>query len=509
MSRHVSRVFSGIIFSFAIVSSSVSCTKVAPWSGSDQEKQVVPGESRLKLVWMSLDGLQPEALEPWVSKLKNPHPKGLSWLLRSARGRADLKVINPTITAPSHISTITCAGAGAHGIMDNSTWTGNGTTSGFNKPYAPENWITRLKKQGMRIGSSLYPSIDGSGTGRQADVGIFYDNPGSTPQLLTVAKGATMGASIPDRSQSTKGYPVEISVSAEGVVSVKTPWGNVDRLSPATPVDVLFTTTIAGAERKAAVSFMLVATTPDVTVEVSPIQVMPVMGSEFASTLDRKDIIFSSLRDYRIQSNVAAYLASMEHRRRFVVETDAVMLGRVDLDAVFLYFEDLDALLHAYYRDDRNEGLIIDYLAKFDQDVGRLLSLIPANTDFVALGDHGMSAISYVLNARKVLTEAVASKGTVMAGGGALYLYPPQGDLAQDPPKDLDLNAVAESLRAMELDLTGSKLFGKVIVRGSKEAAEEGLSGNQVPWIMAFANEGVGFKNSVEDKMLLDRKSVV
>lgn len=57
----------------------------------------------------------------------------------------------------------------------------------------------------------------------------------------------------------------------------------------------------------------------------------------------------------------------------------------------------------------------------------------------------------------------------------------------------------------MELDLTGKKLFGKVIVRGTTEAIEEGLGDTLVPWIMAFANDGVGFKNSVENVTLLAR----
>ena len=92
-----------------------------------------------------------------------------------------------------------------------------------------------------------------------------------------------------------------------------------------------------------------------------------------------------------------------------------------------------------------------------------------------------------------------------MTGGGAVYLYPPQGEISQDPPAGLDLNAIAESLRTMEFDVTGQKLFGKVIVRGSKEAEDEGLSGKNVPWIMAFANDGIAFKNSVEDKYLLAR----
>jgi hypothetical protein len=475
-------------------------------ASKDESKRISkPAPSRMKLVWMSLDGFQPEALSVWTSKIKNPHPRGLIWLLKSARGRQNFKVINPTITAPSHISTITCAGAGAHGILDNNTWTGQGTTSGFNKPYAPENWVARLRASGFRVGTSLYPSIDGVGEARSSDAGIFYDNPGSTPQILSVVKGVTVGATIPDREQAEKKYPIELTANAEGVVSVKTPWGAVSALELAKPVDVFFTTKIGNVDRRASVSFMLLSQELDISVEVSPIQIMPSMAGDFRDELDRANLTFSALRDYRFQSKTKPYLASMKHRRRDVVRANRLMLAKGDLDALFLYFEDLDALLHAYYKDQAVESEVVQYIAEFDRDLGSILSMIPRSADLVVLGDHGMSAIAYVLNARKILTEEIAAQGTVMTGGGALYLYPPQGDVAQDPPATLNLERVAETLRGMQLDLTGRPLFGKVIVRGSPEAEAEGLIGKQVPWLMAFAGEGVAFKNSVEDKFLLAR----
>lgn len=504
------KVLAYVTTGFVLTTSLVSCTKFFWWRKEEPSKlqEQSTGQSttpHAKLVWMSLDGFQPTALEPWMAKLKSPHPKGLAWLLNKANGRSDFRVINPTITAPSHIATFTCSGAGALAILDNNTWTGSGTTSGFNKPYAVENWVSRLRKQGFKVASSLYPSMDGSTTERQADLGIAYDNPGSQPQILTLTKGATLAATIPDRSDSNKKHPIELTANAAGVVSVKTPWGQLDQLTLAKPEDIFFSAPINGSERRVAVSFLLLTSEPQITVLVSPIEVMPVMGPDLVSELERNNIIFSSLRDYRIQSNLAAYLATMDHRRQQIVAANLLMLKRTDIDAMFLYFEDLDTLLHAFYKDDDAASMVVDYLDRFDQDLGRMMDALPTDAELVVVGDHGMSAIKYVMNARKILTEVVASKGTVMAGGGALYLYPPQGDIAQEPPQDLDLNAVATTLRDMDLDLTGAKLFGKVIIRGSKEAQDEGLSGDQVPWIMAFANDGVAFKNSVEDKILLAR----
>jgi hypothetical protein len=460
---------------------------------------------RPRLVWVSLDGFQPEALDPWVRLLSRPHPKGLQWLIQQAHGRSDLKVINPTITAPSHISTITCAGAGLHGILDNNTWTGHGTTSGFSQPYPQENWISKLRSQGLRVGVSLYPSIDGSSDGRSADIGLAYDNPGSQTQMVTVSAGSTQAVLVPDRSATSRGFALEVSADGQGRVSVKTPWRLVEALEVAKPVDVFFSSRIQGVERKVAISMMLVSAGAQSSVAISPVQMMPAYDGPFAQDLDRGNVIFSSLKDYRLQGQTKAFLAAMEHRRQFVFAANQILLARDDLDVAFFYFEDLDALLHAFYRDEVAMSEVVDYLNRFDRDLGQFMASIPPSSDLVVLGDHGMSAIAYVLNARKILGADLATRGTVLTGGGALYLYPPEGDITQDPPATLNLEAAADQLRQMTFDLTGKKLFGNVIARGSKTADDEGLSGKRVPWIMAFANDGVAFNKSVEDRLLLAR----
>jgi hypothetical protein len=276
-------------------------------------------------------------------------------------------------------------------------------------------------------------------------------------------------------------------------------------MSVAKPVDLTFKTKMNGVERLAAVSLMLLSSSPTNVVEVSPMQIMPAFGKEFTEALDRDGLFFSGLRDYKMQSYTKSYLATMEHRRKMALAAELKMVHRGDMDALFLYFEDLDALLHGFYRDTTNEKLIVDYLTRFDRDIGKLMEAIPPNADLVVLGDHGMSAIAYVLNARKILTEEVASKGYITTPGGSVYFYPPQGDMTIDPPAGLDLQKIADRLRNTEFDITGKKIFAKVIVRGTKEAADEGLVGKNLPWIMAFANDGFGFKNSVEDRLLLAR----
>ncbi|MCX6126693.1 MAG: alkaline phosphatase family protein, partial [Proteobacteria bacterium] len=78
-----------------------------------------------KLVWISLDALNAEILKPYLDRFKSSHPRGLKWLLSQPNGNLGLKVGYPSITAPSHISTMTCARPGAHGVFLNAgNWNG-------------------------------------------------------------------------------------------------------------------------------------------------------------------------------------------------------------------------------------------------------------------------------------------------------------------------------------------------------------------------------------------------
>lgn len=461
--------------------------------------------TRLKLVWMSLDGFQPKALEPWVAKIKNPHPKGLMWLLTKARGKNDFRVINPTITAPSHIATITCSPAGTHGILDNSSWTGSGTISGFGKAYEPENWIARLRRQGLRVGVAFYPSIDWNGESRSADVGIAYDTAGSSTQMIAISKNASADVIIPARSSVEKSFTLRLSSGPNGEVTGNTPWGAIPQLTVAKPHDFLFKSKVNGSDRTAAVSVLLVSVGEKSVVAVSPVQFMPAFGEEFRAWVDRQNIFFSSLKDYKMQSHVPSYLGAMAHRQDDIIKVNLELLGRGDLDAVFLYFPDLDSLLHGFYRDSANERNVVEYLTRFDRELGKVMTAIPKTADLLVVGDHGMSAIAYSLNARKILGEETAGKGHVTTSGGAMYFYPPAGSLNASAPADVNLELIAQRLRKMEFEVTKQKIFAKVLVRGTKEAIKEGLAGDEMPWIMAFANDGIGFKNSVEDRLLLAR----
>lgn len=122
-----------------------------------------------------------------------------------------------------------------------------------------------------------------------------------------------------------------------------------------------------------------------------------------------------------------------------------------------------------FCRDSANERNVVEYLTRFDREIGKVMTAVPKTTDLVVVGDHGMSAIGSSLNARKILGEDIAGRGHIETSGGSMYFYPPADNLSTLPPADLDREKIAQKLRKMDFEVTNQKILTRVLVRGSKE----------------------------------------
>jgi predicted AlkP superfamily pyrophosphatase or phosphodiesterase len=102
-----------------------------------------------KFIWLSIDSLNLSGLKEITSSLKQPHPKGFNWLMKAQNSNQSLTIREPTITASSHISTISCSTPEKHGIFANSQWNGKKMVSGFASPIRIETFATTLQKSGL------------------------------------------------------------------------------------------------------------------------------------------------------------------------------------------------------------------------------------------------------------------------------------------------------------------------------------------------------------------------
>lgn len=470
----------------------------------------------LKLVWISLDALNTDNLKPYLDLIKNPHPRGLKWLIEKSHGRPDLQVSYPSITAPSHISTITCAGPGSHGVFLNSgNWDGTKDQNGFAMPFDTETWVQALRQSGVKVGIASYPSVDGTSEKRSGDFGIAYDSPTGKVQYIKLSK-ASPRASVELTSHQVKGltYRETFSLTSNGEILAAGEIGSSKSLVVGKPHDLFFVDGAGSTNaRKAGVTFMNLGPSlagldaSEVVVAVSPVSVMPVTNAKLRSILDQKNIVWSNLRDYgmaKYGDGVSFTLTAVRHRRNAEMAAIHEMMKLKQLEAMFIYFEDIDVVLHAWSGVDRLRGQLASFLAQFDQDLGRFIDSLPKDANLVVMGDHGMTAVQYELNIRKLLPAGAAKEFQIRTSGGAMMLYPVR---SLEAPERLNLNEVAETLRKFTVEFDHNRpVFRKVVINGTTEAKELGLSGPNSPSIMAFADEGMSLTDRMDDRLLVSRR---
>lgn len=494
------------VFGFSMV------TGCHTWLSQSYHQSADADSRALKLVWLSLDALNADNLKPYLNSIKNPHPRGLKWLIDQSHGKHDLQVSFPSITAPSHISTMTCAGPGVHGVFLNSgNWNGERDLNGFAMPYGTETWVQALRKSGVKVGVASYPSVDGTNPERSADLGIAYDSPKGKVQYVKLSPQVpSVKIDLLSHQVSGKIYHETLSLKGDGSIAAEGEVGIANNLIAGQPTDLFFVDGEGATSRKASVTMMSLGRNgAETVVAVSPVSVMPVTGLELQNTLDQKNIVWSNLRDYGLAKygdGVTFTLEAIRHRRDAEMAAIREMLNSSSLDALFLYFEDIDVMLHAWSGVSRVDGQLSQFIAGLDQDLGKLIESFPSDVNLVVMGDHGMSSIQYELNVRKLISPAVAKNFQIRSSGGTLALYP-AGKLDSAIPSELSLQDVAASLREAVVEFDqGRKIFRKVLINGTPEAQELGISGPKSPWIMAFADEGISIVDRMEDRFLVARR---
>jgi predicted AlkP superfamily pyrophosphatase or phosphodiesterase len=521
-------------------------TRQVRFDARDQLFPKQPAATGIKLVWISLDGLQHDMLQQFVARQERAqngprqagrsardsslHKFGIKYLLAQKSAWKSLQVSDPTITASSHASTMTCASPGLHGVIANSQWNGEKTENGFDKIHQTETFVQALRSSGHTVWVSGYPGFDGRAPNRIADTSVSYDSPTGKSQIIALQNtdgsaqaqvniAITPKAGAPDapkyqlvfqpdaNSDSGKlllDNQVIGSVGTDSWTEIKIDDSNVSAGEPAVRAasqmaSVRLFKTDSGAPAGKALSLYISATT---TNRVNP--------AEFAQKLDERGLIFAAGKDYgtRAAFGDTAFLATMEQNLRYFTATSHEALSSTGTDAVFLYFEDLDVLGHQYAGDAKSTAVVDAHLRKFDQALGSIFARIRPETNVLIAGDHGMSAINFELNALELIPADIRSKFQVRASGGSLFVYgPDKASLTALPPANESyFQQLVSALEGATLPgETDKKIFSHVIVRGTQAAIDAGWrDGNtQLPWVFATVQPGVGIKSTTDQGLLL------
>src|SRR3989338_4642520 len=152
----------------------------------------VQSANSTKVIVMSFDGCANQWVQKYLdSDFKN---KGLGRIKKEGI-LSPMHVSLPSLTATSHISIITGASPGQHGIVSNNfhkvTESILKSSNGFSAPLDPQTpalWEI-AKAQGKRVGVMTYPGVDGTDERRTADWGLVYTE-SESPSFLKIFTNA-------------------------------------------------------------------------------------------------------------------------------------------------------------------------------------------------------------------------------------------------------------------------------------------------------------------------------
>lgn len=139
----------------------------------------VPAEARAdRVIMVSYDGVGADLAWQWINGGVAAEPDGLSGLAGRGFSVRRLRMANPTLTAVNHWTLVTGKPASETGIVSNRfhrpdtpiTRTASGYTTSSD---APALW-TAARRQGLRVGTLLWPGADAGALDRMGDFGIVW-----------------------------------------------------------------------------------------------------------------------------------------------------------------------------------------------------------------------------------------------------------------------------------------------------------------------------------------------
>ena len=446
----------------------------------------------LLLLWISLDGLQLPLLEKALLQPGPWHPQGLHHLLHVSQREAALPVSEPTITASSHISQITCSPPGVHGIYENRTYTGSGFENSFLASYQAQSYPAFLKSRGIAAASIFYPGTLGDKESQAGTLGAQFHNTIEETEELVCDGKRTLGRGNSFFSCTTNDAKSISLVIRKGEVTEKI-------LLP------LKTSQFVPLSQNPLGGVQVWPSDAGHAL-VSPLSQNHGYPKTFQQDLDALNQVFPTLKTPRLQQqfglNALAEALGLRTRYTTQVAKKALQVGKPR--ALFVYFEALDTLGHGGIFD-AHDHTFVNTVRALDEAVGQLIEASGPQAGVVVVGDHGMAPAQTEVNVFPLLPPLERKKYVVSTSGGAMFFYA-QNRLPREAPslaEQKELSLLAAHLAQATLPGTPQPVFAKIITRETKEAREAGLQGPLMPWLIAFANTGISLKTSVENKVIL------
>lgn len=411
-----------------------------------------PAGAPRRVVLLSLDGASADELQRlWRAGVLTE--EGFARFFREGQVAERLVNVNPTLTAPNHISLATGYPADQTGIVANTIHLSGTpltqTVRGFDHTIGTETLWEAARRQGRRVAVATFPGADARGERRRADWGMVYVNDPDRPaELVELDRGRWEPAErggLRARIELARGTPqaqtFELRAVSDEVLTLQ---GR--RIAPGAWLEI----PCRVAERNAVCPVKLLEFDPAllrVRLYFNGTYPLKAYPPRFAAELGRRGLYWPGEPDSdrlveswngRPGIDLETWMEQTLRFTRFFGDSLLATAARPGWDLLMGYMPVIDEAGHQLSLLDRRQpGFSPERAAELerarhrvwqavDRQIARLLgSLDLRNTVVVLVSDHGMMPVHTAIDPNVLLQErgllAAGSQGEVLAEGTAAF----------------------------------------------------------------------------------------
>jgi hypothetical protein len=399
-----------------------------------------------RVVLLSFDGLGADALA---------RQKHLPAFDRLAREGASARIlnVNPTLTMPSHVSVLTGTDPQRHGIVANRLHLA-GTppdvvTRGMSLDPDVENLIEAARRQGKRVGSVSFPTIDNSSPRRSADFGLAWSYPLVPARLVELTRADFKREWVPptwtERPQRRRSY--------SPIMRARVEW-SVPRVTRA-DVDVIAYDTTDDARENYDTYFVehaereydardwfpiaqqtseglhgswskVLRTTPalGVTIYWGSISRNMAWPASFRDLLDREIGFWPGEPEEDLDVTPQLFQEQMTRLAEYYQRAQVLTIERMEFDLLLAYQPPIDQASHEYLGTPHAETVIEAAFASADRGLAAIAEAMDPEDALVVIGDHGLVPVEREVLINRLLAErGFAPRWRAFTSGALAHLY--------------------------------------------------------------------------------------
>lgn len=353
-----------------------------------------------RVVLVSFDGLGADELA------KRPDLAAFAQIERDGMFVRRVTPVTPCVTSSAHVAILTGTPPSVNGIVANrfhkagTPWTE--IADGFTADIDGETLVEAAHRQGKRVGSIAFPTVDGRNARRTADFGLVYVEPVEKPRTvhMTPADFERFRPSVDGHGWFAVG---------EGACGS---WAKV-----------------------------LSTTTDDITVYWGPKTCTDGYPASFLQLVDREVGFWPGPADPTADREI--FMEQNARLAAFLANVTALAVKHMPFDLLLAYEPIVDAAEHRSLATD--DEVVSRSFTAADGAVQTIEAAVdPARDALIVTGDHGLAPIDTEVHLKRLLTDWGFDRNwlAIGTGGGVAEMY------CTTAPADCRTNDLAEKFKA-------------------------------------------------------------